>query len=387
MMFDMAHETQLNTANVFFSIMQGAGNFLGYYVGSIHLGWFRSDIQSVFAVAIFVVISTTIVTLLSAKEIPFRSTSRSTRTRQTSVSRDQMDRLSGPQTSMDPNSSPSAQPLSARLDSAPPATTPSLNPKKVGPIPALVAFFADLYSGVLRMPNAMRRVVVVTFFSWIGWFVMFVYASVWMGVDINKGNGDARPGSEPYRRFIEGVQASNAGLSYQALVALTYSFLIPPISKRFGSLAAYFGGNLTFSMAMLTSVFVDTLTGKLSPISPGFIHLSPSSISVAGGKILIAFCGIGWATTLSIPFELVAEFSEPGTSGRSVGVFNIFIVLPQLVVAFISPVLISQVFSNDITPLLFIGGLSVMLGTILIVRIPQKPPKSIDTPSQEQPKI
>ena len=47
---------------------------------------------------------------------------------------------------------------------------------------------------------------------------------------------------------------------------------------------------------------------------------------------LMAFAGIGWASILSLPFAMLSEYIQKGSEGAVMGIFNIFIAGPQILV-------------------------------------------------------
>jgi len=79
--------------------------------------------------------------------------------------------------------------------------------------------------------------------------------------------------------------------------------------------------------------------------------------------------GIAWASILSIPYAMLSGCLPASKMGYYMGVFNFFIVIPQLVAASILGFLVSKFFDNEPIYALFVGGLSMILAGLLSLRV------------------
>jgi maltose/moltooligosaccharide transporter len=77
--------------------------------------------------------------------------------------------------------------------------------------------------------------------------------------------------------------------------------------------------------------------------------------------------GLAWASTLTMPYAILAGALPPEKMGFYMGVFNFFIVIPQLVASFVMGYLIRDVFHEQAIYALVIGGISMAIGGILNV--------------------
>jgi maltose/moltooligosaccharide transporter len=80
--------------------------------------------------------------------------------------------------------------------------------------------------------------------------------------------------------------------------------------------------------------------------------------------IAMGIMGIGWATTLSVPFALLAAQVPPGKEGVLMGTFNIFIAAPMFLASALAGVLVMQT-HNDASALV-LGGVSILLSAFLL---------------------
>ena len=79
--------------------------------------------------------------------------------------------------------------------------------------------------------------------------------------------------------------------------------------------------------------------------------------------------GIAWASILSIPYAMLSGSLPASKMGYYMGVFNFFIVIPQLVAASILGFMVSSFFNNQPIYALFIGGVSMILAGLLALTI------------------
>jgi maltose/moltooligosaccharide transporter len=109
--------------------------------------------------------------------------------------------------------------------------------------------------------------------------------------------------------------------------------------------------------------FVSLLLGGLGLASVGFIH-DPSFLR-------IAFVGVGiaWASILSMPYAMLSSALPPGRVGVYMGIFNFFIVIPQILVAIIlSRVMENYPQVNRLTAVVF-GGVCLLLAAFLVLLV------------------
>jgi len=87
--------------------------------------------------------------------------------------------------------------------------------------------------------------------------------------------------------------------------------------------------------------------------------------------LLLSMVGVGvaWASILSVPYAMLAGALPPKKMGYYMGVFNFFIVIPQMVAATILGFLVNQFFDNQPIYALVVGGLAMILAGLLTLRV------------------
>ncbi|MBT8228800.1 MAG: MFS transporter, partial [Bacteroidia bacterium] len=84
--------------------------------------------------------------------------------------------------------------------------------------------------------------------------------------------------------------------------------------------------------------------------------------------------GIAWASILSIPYAMLSGSLPASKMGYFMGVFNFFIVIPQLVAASILGFLVSKFFNNEPVYALIVGGVSMIIAGVLSLRVDDNMP-------------
>jgi maltose/moltooligosaccharide transporter len=81
--------------------------------------------------------------------------------------------------------------------------------------------------------------------------------------------------------------------------------------------------------------------------------------------------GLAWASILSVPYALLSDSLPAQKMGLYMGIFNFFIVIPQLVAATVLGFLLRAVFGGAPIYALVLGGASFVVAGLLVLRVPQ----------------
>ncbi|MEJ2595734.1 MAG: MFS transporter, partial [bacterium] len=90
--------------------------------------------------------------------------------------------------------------------------------------------------------------------------------------------------------------------------------------------------------------------------------------------LMISMIGVGfaWASILSIPYAILTSALPSNKMGVYMGIFNFFIVIPQIVAAAILGFFLKSFFDNEAIYAMVIGGISMMIAGILILFVEDK---------------
>ncbi|KAI7735126.1 hypothetical protein M8C21_025923 [Ambrosia artemisiifolia] len=197
-------------------------------------------------------------------------------------------------------------------------------------------FFAEMFRALKGLSRPMWILLLVTCLNWIAWFPFLLYDTDWMGKEVYGGE----VGKPMYNR---GVRAGALGLMLNSVVSGLFSLLIEQLSRWTGGVKRVWGG-LNFVLAV--SLAMTVLVTKMAESSRQFTTLAdgtreplPPSTGVKAGALgIFAVLGAPLAVTFSVPCALASIFSNDSGAGQglSLGVLNLAIVIPQMVVSVLS---------------------------------------------------
>ena len=173
-----------------------------------------------------------------------------------------------------------------------------------------------------------RKVLAAHSLSWIGVQTMFVYMIAFV-----------------QQRFpMLGADGTGRVLSISFLVlnatgALMPALALEPLARRFGSINVHGASLLTMAAGFLAVYLVAS--------TPAILY------------VLMAVMGIGWAAMVSLPFAIFSERVDSSRTGLYMGLFNLSIVLPQLIVSLGIGVLVSRI--EDKSMIFLIGAVTLAL--------------------------
>ena len=205
--------------------------------------------------------------------------------------------------------------------------------------------FVTIMNDFQFMPKIMKQLAWVQFFSWFALFSMWIYATLAVTQHIYKTTDTT---SEAYNTGANQVGEMFANYN---LVAALAAFLLPLLAK-------YTSRKFTH--------FVALVCGGLGLISVYFI--SEPTVFTMEWLPMIGV-GIAWASILSVPYAMLSGSLPSNKMGYYMGVFNFFIVIPQLVAASILGFLVSKFFNSEPIYALLIGGGSMILAGIISLTI------------------
>ena len=204
----------------------------------------------------------------------------------------------------------------------------------------------SLMDDLATMPKLMKRLALVQFCSWFAFFTLWVYLN---SAVTSYHFETTDPTSEA---FGEGSLAVNNIFAVYSLVAWGFSLLIPVITRAIGLKPTY---------------ALSLLVGGLSFIS--ILMFPPSLFWVSAVGI-----GIVWACVLTLPYAMLADALPADRMGTYMGIFNYFIVIPQLLVGTVMGTVLTKLLGGETVLTLVVGGSVMMLGALLLAFVPYSAP-------------
>lgn len=202
--------------------------------------------------------------------------------------------------------------------------------------------FVTILNDFQDMPRTMKQLAWVQFFSWFALFAMWIYTTAAVTSHIY---GASDPTSALYNEGANWVGVCFA--TYNGIAALV-AFLIPALARRTSRRAAH---------------AVCLVCGALGLLS---VFLISDPTLLLGSMVGV---GIAWASILSMPYAILTGSLPPSKMGYYMGVFNFFIVIPQIVAASVLGFLIGRLFGGEAIYALLVGGASLVLAALLTMRV------------------
>lgn len=199
----------------------------------------------------------------------------------------------------------------------------------------------EIFSLVFKLPRRMWELGLVQFFTWIGMFAMWVYFSP----AVAKNIFHAAPGSPE-------MEASGAwaGICFGAYNAVCFIF----------SFVLLWGTRFTGPKVMH---FLCLAIGGLGL----------ASVALASNKYHLLFAmaavGIAWSSILSMPYAMLAPALPKDKVGVMMGMFNLFIVLPQIAASSLLGFALKHFLNNEPVNAVVLGGASMGLAAVLTLAV------------------
>jgi len=205
-------------------------------------------------------------------------------------------------------------------------------------------WFKDILKDFGNMPVRMKRLGLVQFFSWFGLFTMWVYTT-----------------------------SAVATHHYGASPTDTHSALFNNAGDWVGILFGVYNG-VSAIYALFIHKFVKRTSRKFVHIFSlvcGGIGLISIKFIMDPTMLIIPMIGVGfaWGSILSIPYTLLADKLPAAKMGVFMGIFNFFIVIPQIINGIIGGKIVQNVFNNYAINYVMLGGVFFLLAALATLRI------------------
>ena len=212
------------------------------------------------------------------------------------------------------------------------------------------ALLVEVVSAIRDMPQTMKQLAIVQTFTWLGLFCMWLFFGPAIARHVF---GATDPQSPAYN---QGIEWGGVCFAVYSVVTFIIAFALPKFAaatsrKKMHAFALVCGG------VGLLSVYV---------ISNQIILL----VTMVG-------IGIAWASTLSMPYAILSGALPPERIGVYMGVFNFFIVIPEIIAALTFQPIVKYAFGNEPLNVLMMGGVSLMIAAALVTRVEDVADRSV----------
>jgi maltose/moltooligosaccharide transporter len=196
----------------------------------------------------------------------------------------------------------------------------------------------EILLAMKNMPSKMKIIALVQFFTWPGLFLMWFYYALSVAYHVFGAKNDTDP------VFGNGKDFAGLTLAYYSVVTFIFSFILPSIADKLGR-------KLTHSICLLI--------GAIGLISVAFVT----------NKNVLFVCmtgvGIAWTSIISMPYAMLSGVLPKDKVGIYMGIFNFFIVLPEIIASFCYPWLMKHVLNNNMLAAVQSGGVLMIIAALI----------------------
>lgn len=221
--------------------------------------------------------------------------------------------------------------------------------------------FTDIFSDFAKIPMLMKKLGIVQFFSWFALFTMWVFTTSALATH----HFGLSPEDTHSVDFNKAGDLTGKLFGMYNLWAIPFAFLLTPIAK-------WIGKKQTHALALFC--------GGLGLISMYFIKdTSLLWVSMIG-------LGFAWASILAMPYAMLIDAIPQRKMGVFMGIFNFFIVIPQIINGLFGGPIVKGAFGNYAMGYVVVGGICMLLASILtliFIKTDDSNPKEIEEEIQQ----
>jgi maltose/moltooligosaccharide transporter len=201
---------------------------------------------------------------------------------------------------------------------------------------------SEIFAAIREMPPTMRQLASVQLLTWLGFFCMWLYFPVAVARNIFGAPDQAAPS------YTSGVEWAGICFGMYSAVCFVYSFFLPALAKNMGRKWAHSLSLLCGAAGLLSVAIIQ---------NQNLLLLSMTGV------------GIAWASTLSMPYSVLADSLPASRTGVYMGIFNFFIVLPEIIASLAFGWIMVHVLHNNRLAAVVAGGVFLVIAAVLMQRV------------------
>jgi maltose/moltooligosaccharide transporter len=202
--------------------------------------------------------------------------------------------------------------------------------------------FVTVLNDFQDMPHTMKQLAWVQFFSWFALFAMWIYTTPGVTAHI-------------YRTTDTTSALYNEGANWVGVCFAAYNGVAALVAFGLPVLARWTNRRVTHAACLVLGAV-------------GFLSI----FAITDARFLLGSMvgvGIAWASILAMPYAILTGSLPPSKMGYYMGVFNYFIVIPQIVAAALLGFFVERFFHDEAIYALLIGGASLLVAAALTLRV------------------
>jgi len=203
----------------------------------------------------------------------------------------------------------------------------------------VLAGFTEIFSSIAEMPTTMKQLAVVQFFTW------FALPCMWQFFGIAVARHVFGAPSETSPLFAQGTEWGGLCFAVYNVACFLVAFMLPSLANATSRKVVHIVALVCGGLGLISVFFI---TNKFMLFA-----------SMAG-------VGIAWASILSMPYVMLSTAVPPARMGVYMGVFNLFIVIPQIVMSLIVPRIYNNLLGGDPRNAVVLGGISLLIAAVTV---------------------
>lgn len=204
--------------------------------------------------------------------------------------------------------------------------------------------FSDIFKDFATIPATMWKLGWVQFFSWFALFTMWVFTTSAIATH-HFGLSPTDTHSAAFNNAGDFV--SNLFGLYN-LFAIPFAFILIPLSRKLGKQQTHAIALLSGGVGLISLYFINDIH---------YLWLSMVGI------------GFAWASILAMPYAMLIESIPQRKMGIYMGIFNFFIVVPQIINGVIGGPVVSSLFNSHAIYYLIVAGILMVIGAVSVLLI------------------
>ncbi|WP_299053422.1 MFS transporter [uncultured Polaribacter sp.] len=225
-------------------------------------------------------------------------------------------------------------------------------------------FISDIINNIGNMPLTMKKLGVIQFFSWFAFFTMWSMANPALTEHVFNTPAPLETAfnmsdalqvasfNEANTKFQESSNLVGSAMGIYGLSSMAFALLLV----------------LYTSKRKINRKFVHLFSLVLGGI--GFLYMNYATPETL--KYSFILIGIAWGSILSMPYAMLSSSVDPKKMGVIMGIFNMFIVIPQIVAALNGINFISGLLGEEAIHAMTVAGISLVIAGLCNLLITNK---------------
>jgi maltose/moltooligosaccharide transporter len=204
---------------------------------------------------------------------------------------------------------------------------------------------SEIFHAIAHMPKRMKQLALVQFFTWPGLFLMWFYYSPAVARNVFGATSETDP------LYTKGIEFAGLTLSFYNVVTFLFALSLPYLAWKIGRKFTHALCLTAGALGLISVAFIST---------PNMLFLSMTGV------------GIAWASILSMPYAMLSGCLPENKIGIYMGIFNFFIVLPEIIASLFFGWVMANVLDNNRLVAVMLGGILMIVAGLLCLRIDEK---------------